>query len=295
MRGVLELVLRVATLVFPIASMLAIGLGYGVKELVRPLRHPHRVFRALVANFVLVPLLAFGLCRLLRLEPSLAAGLMLVGTAAGTPFLLKLTEAARADTGLSAALLVLLVPVTVVYMPLVLPLVVAGASVDAIGVAVPLFTTLLVPLAVGFVLDATLPRLGARVRPIASSLSSVALAVLVGSTLALHAPSFRDLFGTGAILAAILLVVGAFAMGSLLASPGFDRRTVMGLGAAQRNIAAAIVVATQDFADPSTLVMVVMFSLIGLLLLFPIALTLRRHAPPRLPTPLHEGSRGASV
>ncbi len=295
MRALLTLILQISTLVFPITSMLAVGLSYTVREVARPLRHPHRVFRALVANFVLVPLLAFGLTRALRLEPSLAAGLMLVGTAAGTPFLIKLTEAAQADTRLSAALLVLLAPVTVVYMPLVIPLVVADATVNAVSVALPLVSTLLVPLAIGFGLDTVLPTLGARLLPLARRVSSISLVVLIGCTLVLNAPRFRTLFGTGAISAALLLVLGAFTMGSLLASPGFNRRTVMGLGAAQRNIAAALVVASQDFDDPNTLVMVVMFSIVGLLVLFPLAFTLRRQAPTRMPPPLHEGERGAPV
>src|SRR5689334_10602152 len=116
--------LAIAVVVFPIASMLGVGLSYTLPQLAGPLRYPDRVFRALVANFVLVPLLALGLSRLLGLDPSLAAGLMLVGTAAGAPFVLKLTQAANADVRLSAALLVLLVPLTVVYMPVAVPLLV---------------------------------------------------------------------------------------------------------------------------------------------------------------------------
>ena len=41
---------------------------------------------------VIVPLLALGISRLLSLAPALAAGVMLVGTAAGAPFLIKLTQ-----------------------------------------------------------------------------------------------------------------------------------------------------------------------------------------------------------
>ena len=48
-----------------------------------------------------------------------------------------------------------------------------------------------------------------------------------------------------------------------------------GLGTAQRNIAAAMVVATQDLADPDVTVMVVVSSLVGLALLFPVAWALR--------------------
>lgn len=279
MIGLLSSLLAVALVVFPVASMLAAGLGYTLREVAGPFRHPDRVFRALVANFVLVPLLAFGITRLLALDTAFAAGVMLVGTAAGAPFLLVLTQAANADTRLSAALLVLLLPVTVVYMPLVVPLVVADVSVDAMAVARPLLLTLLLPLAVGFVVQATRPRLAARLQPIAAKTSTVALVALVASTLIVNAPLFARLLGTRAIPAAVLLIVGGFLMGFLLSSGRFHRRAVMGLGAGQRNIAAAMVVASQDFDDPRTLVMVVLFSVIDLVVLFPIAWMLRRYSP----------------
>jgi BASS family bile acid:Na+ symporter len=283
MSELFRFLLAVSVLVFPIASMLAIGLSYTLAQIAGPLRHADRVFRALVANFVLVPLLALAIARLLALDPSLAAGLMLVGTAAGAPFLVKLAEAASADTRLSAALVVLLMPLTVLYMPAVVPLVVADASVSAMAIALPLTATLLLPLVVGLVVDSALPRLARFLRPIAARASSVALVVLIASTLVLDGPRFLDLLGTGAITAAVLLTAGAFAAGSLLSSPGFHRRTVMGLGAAQRNIAAALVVASRDFDDPDTLVMVVLFSVVDLLVLFPIAWILRRRAPGELP------------
>ena len=178
---------------------------------------------SLVANFILVPLLALGITRLLALDLSLAAGMMLVGTAAGAPFLLKLTRVANADIGLSAALIVLLMPITVIYMPLVVPLVVADAPVSAMGIAVPLMLTLLLPLAIGHAVDSILPRLAARLLPIARKTSSVALLVLIASTLALNGPLFRDLLGTGAITAAVLLTAGAFGIGYLISGPGVDR------------------------------------------------------------------------
>jgi BASS family bile acid:Na+ symporter len=236
MSGLFQSLLAISVLVFPVASMLAIGLSYTLRQITGPLRHAGRVFRALVANFVIVPLLALGISRLLGLEPSLAAGLMLIATAAGAPFLIQLTQTANADTGLSATLLVLLMPVTVLYMPLVIPLVVTDASVSVSGIALPLISTLLLPL-----------------------------------------------------VAWVLLTAGAFAAGYLLSSPGFDRRTVMGLGAGQRNVAAALVVASQDFDDPNTLVMVVLCLMIELMILFPIAWMLRRRSPTRLPPPSQSG------
>jgi bile acid:Na+ symporter, BASS family len=45
----------------------------------------------------------------------------------------------------------------------------------------------------------------------------------------------------------------------------------MALGTAQRNIAAALVVAKQNFSDPRVVVMVVVIAIVGLVLLFPFA------------------------
>lgn len=84
--------LEISVLFFPIASMFAVGLSFTLKQIARPLRYPDRVFRAVVANFVLVPLLALVISRLLALDPALTTGMILVGTAAGAPFLLKLTQ-----------------------------------------------------------------------------------------------------------------------------------------------------------------------------------------------------------
>ena len=81
---------RTSTLVFAVTSMLSVGFTYTLKEIIDPLRNVRGVLVALLANFVLVPLLAYVVTRLLTLEPSMEIGLILVSTAAGAPFLIKL-------------------------------------------------------------------------------------------------------------------------------------------------------------------------------------------------------------
>src|SRR3954447_17479504 len=82
---------------------------------------------------------------------------------------------------------------------------------------------------------------------------------------------------TGAVIAGVLLILGAFVAGFLLSR--HERRAVLSPGTAQRNIAAAMVLAARDFKDPDVLVMVTATTLAGLLVLFPIAWLLSRHAP----------------
>ena len=68
-----------------VASMLATGLGLTVAQIVQPLRNVRLVALVLLANFVLVPLLAFGIMRIIPLDELLKVVLIMVATAAGAP------------------------------------------------------------------------------------------------------------------------------------------------------------------------------------------------------------------
>jgi len=57
----------------------------------------------------------------------------------------------------------------------------------------------------------------------------------------------------------------------VLGGPAGDTRRVLGLGTAQRNIAAALVVSRQSFDDPNVVVMVVVVAIVGLLILMPLS------------------------
>jgi BASS family bile acid:Na+ symporter len=80
-----------------------------------------------------------------------------------------------------------------------------------------------------------------------------------------------SLFGTRGILASILFLFVGAGMGWLLGGPGFGTKSVLSLATAQRNIAAALVVAGKEFDDPKVLVMIVVVAVVGLLILMPLA------------------------
>src|SRR5690606_27770625 len=132
-------------------------------------------------------------------------------------------------------------------------------TVTVSEIAVPLLLSLLLPLAVGLAVRALLPRTAQRPQPFMGGVGTIALAVLVALTVALHFRSILGLRGAGAILASAILVAGAFGIGFLLG----ENRGVMGLGTGQRNIAAATIVETQSIGNPDTLVMVIVASLVG--------------------------------
>lgn len=285
MREALARTASIAVTVFAVSSMLSVGLAYTVSQILSPLREARAIFRALVANFILVPLLAVAIVRIFPMDPPLALGMFLLAGSAGAPFLIKLASAAKGDLALSAALLVLLVPATVVFLPFYVPLAMAHPSLRGLsyvpsGVAklgLPLLSTLILPLLLGVVVKTVAPRWATRLVPIGGKVSTVAVVLVMVATFGANLQELIAIVRTGAVVAGVLLILGAFMSGFLLSRR--ERRAVLGLGTAQRNVAAAMVLAAQDFKDPDVLVMVTATTLAGLFVLFPIAWLLGKHAP----------------
>src|SRR5213596_1363884 len=134
-----------AMLAFVVSSMLAMGLGLTVGGIIAPLRDTRRVILSLLANFLLVPLAALALAALLQLDQPLGIGLLLLGAAAGAPFLPKLAQLAKGNLAFAVGLMVLLMVVTVAYLPLILPIFLPGVSVNPAKIAQSLFILMLVP------------------------------------------------------------------------------------------------------------------------------------------------------
>ena len=268
----------IAMLGFVVSSMFAVGLSLTLSQIVAPLRNVRLVAISLVANFVLMPLAAVGLGRLLQLDPSFAVGLVILGSAAGAPFLPLLARLSKGDMAFAVGLMVLLMILTVAYMPLVLPLLLEGVSVDAVKIARSLLLLMLLPLAIGLVVKARWEPAAARIKPFFDRVSSVSLILLIALLTVTNFDKMVSVFGTRGILAGVLFLLFGFGIGYVLGGPGRETRRVLGLGTAQRNIAAALVVAGQNFTDPKVVVMVVVVAIVGLLLLMPLARVLARRA-----------------
>ena len=112
-----------------------------------------------------------------------------------------------------------------------------------------------------------------------SKFSSLMILVLMVVGLGLNVSNIINLIGTKGILVLLLFIVGSFAIGFVLGgrSPGI--RSVMGLGTAQRNVSAAIVVAAQNFSGTDTLTFILVGAIILLLVLMPIARRLGGSVP----------------
>jgi predicted Na+-dependent transporter len=267
----LSTVAGISGLLFVVTSMLAMGMSLTMAHILQPLKNARLVILALLANFVLVPLLAYAITLVIPLEQSLQIGLIVLATAAGAPFLPKLVQGAKGDIAFGVGLMVLLMVVTILYVPIVLPLLLQGVSVNPWDIAQSLIVTMLIPLAIGLLIKSHSPQSAAQWQPVMNKISSLAILILLVLGLGLNAKNILSLIGTGGILALFIFIAGCLLIGLLLGGRNPQVRSVMGLGTAQRNVAAAIVVVAQNFSEGNTLVFVLVAAILLLLILLPVA------------------------
>jgi BASS family bile acid:Na+ symporter len=286
MAGWLQITGKASMVVFLVAGMLAVGLTLTPRSLATPLRRPGFVLVALALNFVLAPALAWLLTIIIPLQRGHAIGLLLLGGAAGAPFLPKLIEVSRGNMESGVALMILLTTLTILFMPLALPFLIPGLNAPPWTIARPLVLLIALPLAAGMLIRLRAGVLAARAAPVLGGLANVALLVFIGLLLVVNFPALISVIGSGAVAAAILHVSGLFAAGWMCGGAQADRRGVLGLATAARNFGAALVPAAQSFDDPGVTVMLIVCAVVGLVLCFLAAFWARprMHQPkPSLP------------
>ena len=102
--------------------------------------------------------------------------------------------------------MVLLMVVTIGYLPIVLPLLLPGVEVDAGAIAQSLVVLMLVPLAIGLLIRANAADTADEYGHVFTKASSLAIVVLMVVGLGLSARNILGLLGTGGIIALLLFV-----------------------------------------------------------------------------------------
>lgn len=274
----LEFAAKFAIFSFVATSMLGVGLGLSLSQIFESLRSTRLIFSALLANFVLVPMLSYFIVRVITLSRPLTIGILLLGTGAGAPFLPKLAEFAKGNLAFAVGLMFLLMTITIVYMPIVLPILLPTAHVRAWAIAKPLVTIMLIPLSLGLLLRARNEAFARYLEQGIRQASTLALVLAIILVLAANYHKAVSIIGLNAILAGAVLLLVSLGCGFVLGGASADTRSVLALGTAQRDLSAAFVVAVDNFSDPDVVIMLIVVAILGVCIQIPIALALGRSA-----------------
>ncbi len=237
--------------------MLGMGITLTVDDFRRVLRVPWPVGVGFAAQYSIMPLLGFGIGRLLGLETPFAVGLILVACCPGGTASNVVTYIARANVALSV-LMTMCSTLGAVVMTPVLTSWLAGTyvPVDAKGLLLSTAQVVLLPLAIGLALHHGFPRLVRAVLPVAPLVSVITIALICASIVGQNREAVLHSAGK-MLLAVFLLHAGGFGLGYLagraLRLAALDRRT-LSIEVGMQNSGLGTVLAQRHFADPLTAV-----------------------------------------
>ena len=240
MTELLSALLKISLVIFMAGNLLDMGLRLRLGTALVGLRNVRFVGFSLLWCFVLGPAIAWGLTRLIPLEPPYATGLILVGLAPCAPFLPMMVDRARGDMGYTASFMLLASVGMVATMPFAVPLLVEGLSVSAWMIAKPLLSVVLIPLVIGMVTLRRAPAYAERAQPIVKKITGVATIVMLGLCLIIYGQAFIGSAGSYATLTQVLFYAAVTA-GSYALAFGLPQaqKSVLSLGVCTRNLGAA--------------------------------------------------------
>jgi len=202
--------------------------------------------RALLGNFLIVPIVGVLVCRLFHLNDAIATGLLLMAIAPGVPFVILAGGRQKGGSHELAILLAITLPALATFtVPFAVPLVLPGAERSEVppGQLVGLLLFQLVPLLLGLLVSLRFAALAPKLSRIAKPLTIVALVALLlvlGPTIV---KSAALVFGSLGILAMLVTVALSLATGWFLGGPLREHRVTLAFGTALRNPAIAIAIA----------------------------------------------------
>lgn len=266
--------------VFTIANLAGMGLQVLLPELLERARNPRFLALVLAWGWIVGPALGWLITTLLPMAEPFAAVVWITSLAPCAPFLPPVVERARGDLEFAGAFIPMAAVGTVVFMPLLAPLLIEGLTLSPAALARPLVATMLVPLLVGAWLRTYSPAVARRIARPVKLVAAVSTAMTVTLCIVLYAGRMLETAGSFALVAMTLFMA---VLGSVAYRFGFglgqSERVVMSLGMGTRNIAAVFagVLAIPD-RDPRMVAMIAMWTLWSFALAHAFAPLYRRQA-----------------
>ena len=201
--GILVLASAVVALVFPDVLqhvkptvinyllgvvMFGMGLTLNLKDFKIVFSRPKDVIIGCMAQFTVMPLLAWMLSRLFALDEALALGVVLVGCCPGGTASNVITYLAKGDLALSVGM----TGVSTLLAPFLTPLLtwaLAGKSVnvDVVGMLLSILWVVIVPIIVGLIVKWLWPKFTEQATDYLPAFSSIAIATIVAIVIAANA------------------------------------------------------------------------------------------------------------
>jgi BASS family bile acid:Na+ symporter len=203
--------------------MFAMGVTLTPADFRRVARQPAPVVAGIVLHYIIMPLAAFLIAKILGLSPQLTVGMILVGSVASGTSSTVMVYLAGGDVALSVTISAVSTLVGVIATPLLVRLYVShGIEVNTLGLLLSIVRIVLIPVALGVVVNVLVHGLVRRVEPILPLVSMVSILLIIAAVVSGTAGAIASV-GPIVLLAVVLHnatgYLGGYWGGRLL---GFD-------------------------------------------------------------------------
>ena len=184
--------------------MFGMGLTLNLKDFKIVFSRPKDVIVGCLAQFTIMPLLAWGLARAFHLDEALALGVVLVGCCPGGTASNVITYLAKGDLALSVGM----TGVSTLLAPLLTPLLtwaLAGKSVDVdvAGMLLSILWVVILPIVVGLIVKGLWPKFTEKAVDYLPAISSIAIAFIVAIVIGANA---NKLLAGGLVIVIVVIL-----------------------------------------------------------------------------------------
>jgi BASS family bile acid:Na+ symporter len=166
--------------------MFGMGLSLRIEDFKRILIYPKAVGIGLLNQLVLLPILAFGIVKVFSLPPELAVGLMILAVCPGGATSNLITHLAKGDAALSITLTACSSVITVFTIPFLVNFSIGyfipggeAKQLEVVGTVVSVLVITIIPVALGMLVFAKVPKLAAKLDLPFRRISAVFFVVIV--------------------------------------------------------------------------------------------------------------------
>ena len=242
MNEILPVIFKIAIVIFLAASLMDMGLRLNLKDALLGLRNRRFVFYVVVWGFVLCPALAYLIVKVIPMETPYANGIIIQGLTPCAPFVAVLVDRVKGDLGLTAALMLVCITLTVIIMPLALPFMVTGMDVTSWQILKPILVTIALPLVIGMLIRGKSVAAADRIQPYAKKTVGITMIALVILFFVIYG---EEMIGSIGSYTSLSLVIFCAILSTVPYWLGFGlqhkEKIVLSIGITSRNIGAAAV------------------------------------------------------
>ena len=232
-------------------AVFGFGLQATREDLLSSSRRPGQLARALLAMFVVMPVVAILLSVVFEFRPPVEIALVALAISPMPPLLPNRQAQAGGRVWYGMGLMVTAALLSIVYVPMavyiigrILGLPVAMGPTALIRLVL---LSVLIPLGLGMLVRTVAPAAARRVARPSAIVAITGLVLGVAALLIAVLPAAMTLVGNGTVLVFVVFVVIGLAVGHALGGPSREERAVLALSTACRHPAIAIAVAGATF------------------------------------------------